>query len=161
MKLANSHIVFLFYLFCFFYSLVKRRTLQVRLVYLTVALWTAPLVNIARHTLLFRCRVPVVQQPLTSREQIVADPLPQILDGVQQSLVGKQIVDVPVCQCQRSWWESWGLSLISVKQYGWTYFFFGATNPKAYCCSDRGDSAKAVSMNAFFTLKAVLLLSSF
>ena len=88
--------VFLFYLFCFFYSLVKRRTLQVRLVYLTVALWTAPLVNIARHTLLFRCRVPVVQQPFTSREQIVADPLPQILDGVQQSLVGKQIVDVPV-----------------------------------------------------------------
>ena len=26
----------------------------------------------------------------------MADPLPQILDGVQQNLVGKQIVDVPV-----------------------------------------------------------------
>ena len=38
-------------------------------------------------------------------EQIVADPVPQILDGVQhvsrervQNLVGKQIVDVPVPQ---------------------------------------------------------------
>ena len=38
-------------------------------------------------------------------EQIVADPLPQILDGVQhvprervQNLVGKQIVDEPVPQ---------------------------------------------------------------
>ena len=38
-------------------------------------------------------------------EQIVADPLPQILDGVQhvprervQNLVGKQIVDVQVTQ---------------------------------------------------------------
>ena len=28
----------------------------------------------------------------------MADPLPQILDGVQQNLVGKQIVDVPVSQ---------------------------------------------------------------
>ena len=26
----------------------------------------------------------------------MADPLPQVLDGVQQNLVGKQIVDVPV-----------------------------------------------------------------
>ena len=45
----------------FHLSLCQRYCEQVRLVYLTVALCTAPLVNLARHTLLFWCRVPVVQ----------------------------------------------------------------------------------------------------
>ena len=43
-------------------------------------------------------------------EQIVADPVPQILDGVQhvprgrvQNPVGKQMVDVPVSQILESW----------------------------------------------------------
>ena len=58
----------LFYVFVFLYSLVNRRTLQVLLVHLIDVLWTASLVNLARHTLLFRCRVPVVQRPITSRE---------------------------------------------------------------------------------------------
>ena len=69
---------------------MKRQTLQVCLVYLTVALRTAPLVNLARHTLLFSGVVFLLSKNLSS------DPLPQILDGVQQNLVGKQIVDVPV-----------------------------------------------------------------
>ena len=51
----------LFYVLVFLYSLVNRRTLQVLLVHLIDVLWTASLVNLARHTLLFRCRVPVVQ----------------------------------------------------------------------------------------------------
>ena len=51
----------LFYVLFFLYSLVNRRTLQVLLVHLIDVLWTASVVNLARHTLLFRCRVPVVQ----------------------------------------------------------------------------------------------------
>ena len=58
--------------------------------YLTVALRTAPLVNLARHTLLLSGVVFLLSKNLSP------DPLPQILDGVQQNLVGKQIVDVPV-----------------------------------------------------------------
>ena len=60
-KSRKTVTLILFYVWVFLYFLVNRRTLQVRLVHLTVALWTAPLVNLARHTLLFRCRVLVVQ----------------------------------------------------------------------------------------------------
>ena len=60
-KSRKTVTLILFFCVGFLYFLVNRRTLQVRLVHLTVALWTAPLVNLARHTLFFRCRVLVVQ----------------------------------------------------------------------------------------------------
>ena len=43
-KSRKTVTLILFYVWVFLYFLVNRRTLQVRLVHLTVALWTAPLV---------------------------------------------------------------------------------------------------------------------
>ena len=93
---------------------MKRRTLQVCLVYLTVALWMAPLVNLARHTLLFSGVVFLLSNNFSQvgsrswqthcrRSWTVCS---RILLGSRSWMF----------QCQRSWWKSWSLSLTGVRR---------------------------------------------
>ena len=100
-------------------------------------------------------------------EQIVADPLPQILDGVQhvpqervQNLVGKQIVDVPVPQILEEIVELVAGEVVCNARTGvarvdahklsrsWMFLYHRSRSRKR---SDQCDSAGAVSVNSSLT----------
>ena len=87
----------------------------------------ASLVNLARHTLLFWCRVPVVQWPIRSREADRGCASAKDPGGNRGA-----------SRLQASGDSTGGRA------------FSGTTDPGAECWSDWGDSAEAVSANAFF-----------